>query len=127
MSVMSPTHTISTDLDHAEVHFTIGGFWDLEGMKRFLFDLGEAAKPMMKRGEPFNALGDLREFVPQDRDTSNSIRDSISAGARNGLQRFAVISSSSLVRMQYRRIAQAVEVEFFDSWVEATAWLRRPG
>jgi hypothetical protein len=127
MSVMSPTHTISADLDRAEVHFTIGGYWDPEGMKRFLFDLGEAAKPLMKRREPFCALGDLREFVPQDRDTSNAIRDSIIAGKHNGLRRFAVLSASPLVRMQYRRIAQAVEVEFFDSWAEATAWLRRPG
>lgn len=124
---MTPTHTISSDLDRAEVHFTIGGYWDPEGMKRFLFELGEAAKPLMKRGEPFGALGDLREFMPQDRDTSNAIRDSISAGARNGLRRFAVISSASLVRIQYRRIAQAVEVEFFDSVAEATIWLRRPG
>lgn len=127
MAVMTPTHTIAADLDRKEVHFTIGGYWDPEGMKRFLFELGEAAKPLMKRGEPFSALGDLREFMPQDRDTSNAIRDSIIAGTHNGLRRFAVISSASLVRMQYRRIAQAVEVEFFDSLAEGTAWLRRPG
>ena len=126
MSVMTPTHTISVDLDRAEVHFAIGGYWDLQGMKRFLADLGDAAKPLMKRSQPFSALGDLREFMPQDRDTSNAIRDSIIAGTHNGLRRFAVISSASLVRMQYRRIAQAVEVEFFDSMAEATAWLRRP-
>jgi hypothetical protein len=29
--------------------------------------------------------------------------------------------------MQYRRIAQSVDVEFFDTMAEATAWLRRPG
>lgn len=124
---MTPTHTIASDLDHAEVHFTIGGYWQLPDMQQFLFDLGEAAKPLMKRGEPFNVLGDLREFVPQDRDTSNAIRDTITTGTRNGLRRFAVLSASPLVRMQYRRIAQAVEVAFFDNWAEATAWLRRPG
>jgi SpoIIAA-like len=127
MSVMTPTHAISADLDRQEVHFAIGGYWDPEGMKRFLFDLGEAAKPLIKRGEPFRVLGDLREFMPQDRDTSNAIRDSIIAGTHNGLQRFAVISAAPLVRMQYRRIAQAVEVEFFDTMADATAWLRRPG
>jgi len=127
MSVMTPSHTISADLDRGEVHFTIGGYWDLVGMQKFLLDLGEAAKPLIKSGKPFGALGDLREFMPQDHETSNAIRDSISAGTRNGLRRFAVISSASLVRMQYRRIAQSVEVEFFDSWAEATAWLRRPG
>ena len=68
MSVMTPTQSISADPDRAEIHFTIGGYWDLAGMKQFLFDLGEAAKPLMKRGEPFGALGDLREFMPQDRE-----------------------------------------------------------
>jgi len=126
MSVMTPTQSISADPDRAGIHFTIGGYWDLAGMKQFLFDLGEAAKPLMKRGEPFGALGDLREFMPQDRETSNAIRDSISAGTRNGLRRFAVLSASPLVRMQYRRIAQSVDVEFFDSAAEAIAWLRRP-
>ena len=127
MSVMTPSQSIAADLDRAEVHFTIGRYWDPAGMKQFLFDLGEAAKPLMKRGEPFSALGDLREFMPQDRDTSNAIRDSIIAGTRNGLRRFAVLSASPLVRLQYRRIAQSVEVEFFDNSVEAIAWLRRPG
>ncbi len=122
---MTPTHTITADETRAEVHFAIGGYWDLEGMKRFLFDLGEAAKPFMKAGVPFTVLGDLGEFVPQDHATSNAIRDTITTGTRNGLKRFAVLGASPLVRMQYRRIAQATEVEYFDSKAEAIAWLRR--
>ncbi|MGY6551592.1 MAG: STAS/SEC14 domain-containing protein [Erythrobacter sp.] len=121
---MQPTHSISADLDRAEVYFAIGGYWDTAAMRQFLFDLGEAAKPLMKQGKPFSALGDFTGFVPQDRETSNAIRDSISAGARNGLRRFAVLSASPLVRMQYRRIAQAVEVDFFDDRAQAAAWLR---
>ncbi|MBI1404198.1 MAG: hypothetical protein GC147_13430 [Porphyrobacter sp.] len=125
MSTMAPAHTISSDHSHAEVHFAIAGYWDLAGMKQFLFDLGEAAKPFMRAGTPFCVLGDFSGFVPQDRETSNAIRDSIAAGARNGLKRFAVLSASPLVQMQYRRIAQDTEVEYFDTFAEATAWLRR--
>jgi hypothetical protein len=125
MSAMTPTHTITALRDHAEVHFAIGGLWDLEGMKRFLFDLGEAAKPFMKAGTPFDVIGDFTGFVPQDRATADAIRDSIAAGTRNGLRRFAVLAASPLVRMQYRRIAQGAEVEYFESRAEATAWLRR--
>ncbi len=123
---MTPTHTISVDRDRGELHFAIGGYWNLEGMKRFLFDLGEAAKPIMKAGAPFCVLGDFKDFIPQDRATADAIRDSIEAGTRNGLKRFAVLSAAPLVRMQYRRIAQATEVEYFDSRAEAIAWLRRP-
>lgn len=122
---MTPTHSITADRDHAELHFAIGGYWEPEGMKRFLFDLGEAAKPFMKAGTPFHALGDFKDFMPQDRATADAIRDSISAGTRNGLKRFAVVSAAPLVRMQYRRIAQAAEVEYFDSRAEAIIWLRR--
>ena len=125
MSVMTPTHTITADQTHAELHFAIGGYWDLAGMKRFLFDLGEAAKPFLKAQTPFNVLGDFKDFIPQDRATADTIRDSIEAGSRNGLRRFAVLSAAPLVRMQYRRIAQSTEVDYFDSRAEAIAWLRR--
>lgn len=125
MSVMTPTHTITADASRAEVHFAIGGYWDLAGMKRFLFELGEAAKPFMKAGVPFHVLGDFRDFMPQDRATADAIRDSIEAGARNGLRRFAVVAAAPLVRMQYRRIAQATEVDYFDTAAEGLAWLRR--
>lgn len=124
MNVMTPSHAISADLRRAELHFAIGGYWDVGSMKQFLFDLGEAAKPLMKQGTPFSALGDLSAFMPQDRETSNAIRDAITAGTRNGLVRFAVVSASPLVRMQYRRIAQSVAVEFFDDTAAATTWLR---
>ncbi len=126
MTVMTPTHTITADRDRAEVHFVIGGYWDLEGMKRFLFDLGEAAKPFMRSGVPFHAIGDFKDFMPQDRATADAIRDSIEAGTKNGLKRFAVVAAAPLVRMQYRRIARSSEVEYFDTMAEALAWLRRP-
>jgi hypothetical protein len=125
MSVMTPTQTITTDRARAEVHFAIGGYWDLEGMKRFLFDLGEAAKPFMKAKASFAVLGDFKDFMPQDRATADAIRDSIDAGSRNGLRRFAVLNASPLVRMQYRRIAAGTEVEYFDTRAEALDWLRR--
>jgi hypothetical protein len=126
MSAMTPTHTISADHDSGELYFAIGGYWDVEGMQRFLLELGEVAKPFLKAGVPFSVLGDFKDFVPQDRATADAIRDSISAGSRNGLKRFAVLAASPLVRMQYRRIAQSTEVEYFETKAEAIAWLRRP-
>lgn len=123
---MTPTHTISVDRDRAELHFAIGGFWDLAGMQRFLSELTEAAKPFMKAGASFSVLGDFKDFMAQDRATADAIRDSINAGTRNGLKRFAVLSAAPLVQMQYRRIAQGAEVEYFDTLPEAIAWLRRP-
>ena len=122
---MTPTHTIAADRDRCELHFAIGGYWNVEGMQRFLLELSEMAEPFLKSGTPFSVLGDFKDFVPQDRATADAIRDSIELGTRNGLNRFAVLAASPLVRMQYRRIARGTEVEYFESLTDAIAWLRR--
>ncbi|AOL23131.1 SpoIIAA-like [Erythrobacter litoralis] len=124
MASLAPSHSISVDRHHAELHFAISGLWAKASMQDFLDELLGKAKPFLRDRAPFSALGDLRDFVPQDRETAQVIRDSILAGRDNGLTRFAVVSSAPLVRMQYRRIADGVEVNFFDAPDEARRWLR---
>jgi hypothetical protein len=124
MAILAPSHSITTDRDHNEVHFAIGGFWTAEAMRRFLFDLGEAAKPFMRAHVPFSAIGDLRDFVPQDRETADMIRDSLASGRSNGLSRFAIVTTSAMVKLQYRRITLGLEIEFFDEPDAARRWLR---
>ncbi len=123
MASLKPTQSIHADMQRAIISFTIGGYWTPDAMRAFLFELGEAAKPLMKRHEPFSAMGDLTEFVPQDRETAAAIRDSILAGQRNGLQRFAVVNPAALVKLQYKRITEGVEVEFFSDAAKARHWL----
>lgn len=125
MASLAPSHSISVDRTRAELHFAISGLWTSAGMQEFLAELLDRAKPLLRDNAPFSALGDLTDFVPQDRETAQVIRDSILAGRRQGLARFAVVSSAPLVRMQYRRIAEGIEVEFFDTSEEARRWLRR--
>ncbi|QIQ85724.1 STAS/SEC14 domain-containing protein [Erythrobacter sp.] len=124
MASLAPSHSISIDRHRAELHFAISGLWTKATMQDFLGELLDKARPFLRDRTPFSALGDLRDFVPQDRETAQVIRDSILAGRDNGLTRFAVVSSAPLVRMQYRRIADGVEVEFFDAPDEARRWLR---
>jgi hypothetical protein len=124
MATLAPSHSISVDHDRFELHFAIGGLWTLAKMQDFLDELRDAAKPLLKSARRFTALGDLRDFVPQDRATAQAIRDSVLAGQKNGLTRFAVVSSAPLVIMQYRRITQGVEVQFFDTPEDARRWLR---
>ena len=125
MAVMTPTHTITADATRAELHFAIGGYWDRAGMERFLGELAAVAQPFMKAHAAFTVLGDFKDFMPQDRATADAIRNSIEAGARNGLRRFAVLNAAPLVRMQYRRIAAGTEVQYFETKVKAIDWLRR--
>lgn len=124
MASLAPSHRISADSDYAELHFAIGGFWTRAAMEEFLTELARAAVPFMKAKRDFSALGDLSQFVPQDRETAAAIRDSLMQGTQNGLKRFAVVSTSSLVQMQYRRITDGIEVGFFDDIRSAEKWLR---
>ena len=124
MASLAPSHSISLDRHHAELYFAISGLWTVASMQDFLVELREKVKPFLRDRAPFSALGDLSDFVPQDRKTAQVIRDSLLTARDNGLTRFAVVSSAPLVRMQYRRITDGVEVEFFDAPGEARRWLR---
>jgi hypothetical protein len=124
MSELAPTQSITVDLDHRELHFAIGGFWTLEAMQDFLRHLAGAAKPFLSTGTKFSALGDLRGLVTQNRETAEAIRQSLLEGQRNGMTRFAMVTESSLVKLQYRRITDGVAAEFFDNPDAARKWLR---
>ncbi|MEL7447392.1 MAG: STAS/SEC14 domain-containing protein [Pseudomonadota bacterium] len=124
MDTLETTHSISADTSHSELHFAIAGLWNEESMLVFLRDLARAAKPFMQERKSFAALGDLRDFVPQTQETAAAIQNSLLEAKDHGLQRFAVVTTSSLVKMQYRRISAGIEVEFFDEPRDAIAWLR---
>ena len=62
--------------------------------------------------------------MPQNRETAQAIRDSLLTGQKNGLKRFAVVSAAPLVKLQYQRITDGLEVDFFDTPRDAEKWLR---
>ena len=124
MDNLAPSHVIKLDEERAELYFATKGFFTPEAMEAFLKEMVGTAMPLIDRGRTVDVIGDLTEFVPQDRPTSGSIRNSLLEGAGNGLGKFAVVSSSPLVRMQYRRITEGVNVEFFDDVASARRWIR---
>lgn len=124
MDTLAPTSRIDADPRTRELHFTIAGFWTLAAMEAFLTDLARAAGPFIKQRETFTALGNLADFVPQDRATADAIRDSLLLASQNGLTRFAVVSPPPLVKMQYRRITEGLDYAAFDDETSARRWLR---
>lgn len=120
----TPKHAVALHEEHCEVHFSIAGFWTLEYFSDFLDDVNAAALPLMKARKPIYALGDFADFVPQDRKTGEAIRDHLMAAQKYGLKRIAIVAGSPLVKMQYKRLSEGVEVEFFDGKTDAIAWLR---
>ena len=126
MENLRKSQSIQTDNEHRELRFSITGLWKEDEMREFLDQLAEGAAEFIRRKQPFNSLADLSEFVPQDQRTAAAIRDSLMQAQKFGLKRFAIISDSTLVRMQYRRITSGLEVEFFHSKGDALRWMREP-
>lgn len=124
---MSVTETFySADLvkEHCEVHFACGGFWDVGTMRQFLDELNATTAPLVKAGKPIYAMGDFTKALPQDRETADLVANHLRKAAGFGLKRIAVINATPLMKMQYRRVSQGLEVEFFESKVTGLGWLR---
>ncbi len=124
MAELAPTSRIHADLKERVLYFAIAGFWTRDAMEEFLKDLARAAVPFFKEKVAFTAMGNLSDFVPQDRATADAIRQSLLEGSQNGLKRFAIVSPPPLVKMQYKRISAGLDFEFFDDEPSAKAWLR---
>ena len=126
MQSQTNSYTISADNDRRELRYAISGFWDQETMQSFLVELGRAAKPFIESGTPFAAIGDMNDFVTQNRETADAIQNSLSLAKKNGLDRLALVAASPLVKLQYRRLASELELEFFETTTEASIWAQRP-
>ena len=125
MKSLTKNYKVTRDVERGEVYFEIGGFWKLAEMQAFLRELNEAAAPIVAQRTPIRVLGEMEGFLPQDRQTGEAIRNHLMMSRKYGLQRVAIVSAPVLVKLQYRRLSQGIEVEFFDTRNEAIAWLRR--
>ena len=126
MQALEPTSSMSNDPSRGEVHFAVSGFWDIERMGSFLRGLSKTALPLVDLDGPIHAFGDMTDFVAQNRETGDAIRDHLVQSRKFGLTRVAIFGASSLVKLQYARLSDGLDVEFFDNKAEALAWLRRP-
>lgn len=123
MSKLDPTHTISSDMARGEVSFVIAGFWTAEKIKPFLAELDSHALPIAREKRPIYAIGNMRDFVPQGRETAAEIADHLHRSKRAGLRKIAIIDPAPLVKLQYKRVSEGIEVEFFSSEAAGRNWL----
>jgi len=124
MATTAPYHRVTLFEQHCELHSVVSGFWSVETIQDYFNTVNEAAMPLMKARSPIYALVDFTDFVPQDRKTGEAIRDHLILSQKFGLKRVAIVGAAPLVSMQYKRLSQGVDVEFFDGKTEAIVWLR---
>jgi len=126
MDALKPSCHVTGDAEHGEVFFAISGLWVLDDMKGFLEQLNAAAVPIVEAGKPIHVMGDMEGFVAQTRETGDAISDHLVWSKRYNLTRVAILNASSLVKMQYRRLSEGLDVDFFEERLDALHWLRRP-
>lgn len=124
MTEFAPSFEISRDIAHREIHWTSRGFWSVEEAHALTKALYKESLPFIEKRERFRVLGDLREFKVQSQDVVNVMLASQEGSAQLGVDRMAIVISSTLVKVQFRRISEALKIEFFEEHDDAIAWLR---
>lgn len=125
MATLKPDFRIVRHNDKRELHYTLAGFWKLEDVELLREDLLGAATPFISNKKAFSLLGDLRDAQVQSRDVAERIRILHEGAEKFGAERTAIVTSSMLVKLQFQRLVEGIELECFDNKSDALAWLRQ--
>ncbi|UAB77520.1 STAS/SEC14 domain-containing protein [Erythrobacter sp. SCSIO 43205] len=107
-----------------ELHYSCGGLWDEKSMQEMFDSFKETVMPLLKARKEYSSIGDFTKALPQDRGTAQVMLTNLEKATKYGLKRSAIVGASSLMKMQYRRVAAGVNVEFFDNQADALRWVR---
>lgn len=124
MHSLVPHFEITRDDMRRELHWTAAGLWTLEKAQELPKALYKQSLPFIETKRTFRVFGDLTEFAVQKQEVVDIMQASQENSAELGVDRMAVQYSSTLVKIQFRRISDALELEFFENRDEALAWLR---
>ncbi len=124
MQNLAPEFTVERSNNPREIYWTASGLWDMRTIQELFGELLEVSKPFRDDRKGFRVLGDLREFAVQTREVAEQMQQSQTASAQLGVDRMAILVSSVLVKQQFRRITESMELEFFENKSDALAWLR---
>ena len=125
MQDLTPSITVSADVERRIVRFSASGLWGEAQISEGGAKIGMAAAPFIKARQSWTILADYSNAITQPRETAVEIRKSFEMAASMGLKRIAVINSPTLVMMQYKRLVDLVEIEFFANKVDALGWLSK--
>ena len=125
MEDLTPTYSVHVDEDRCELHFTTSGLFDFDSMNAFNQEIAKAVGPILAQKRTMRALGDLSGYAVQSREISAKMAETLAAAEAVGIERVAIIMTSTLVRMQYQRISEGRNVKIFDNRTEALEWLRK--
>jgi len=126
MTELAPKHGLTTDETRGEMYFNLSGFFELEDIDDFLSEVNRQGAPLAGPDKTVPILGDFEGFVAQSQEVAERLRNHLLAAKDVGLKRIAIINVTPLAKMQYKRLSQSLDVEFFDNKQDALEWMRRP-
>lgn len=124
METLAPSFTVSRNDAKREVFYAICGMLSREKIEELFEDLLRASRPFIEDRKGFRVMGDLREMVVQTREIAEKIKLSQDTAAKVGVDKMAILYSSTLMKQQFRRASDALDCQFFADRAEAIAWLR---
>lgn len=93
-------------------------------MDALMSEITRSVGPLLSDRKPVRAFGDLTGFVTQTREIGDRMAQILAQAEQVGVERTAVVITSSLLKLQYKRLIEGRQIRIFDSKVEAMNWLR---
>ena len=124
MDTLAPSFSVTRNDDLREIYYTISGLFTLETVNEMFAELSRVAQPFVEDRKGFRVLGDLRGFSVQTREVVEKIQLSQDRSAKVGGNKMPILYSSVLVKQQFRRVSDALELGMFENKAEALIWLR---
>ena len=124
MDTLAPSFSVTRNDDLREIYYTISGLFTLGTVNEMFAELSRVAQPFVEDRKGFRVLGDLRGFSVQTREVVEKIQLSQDRSAKVGGNKMAILYSSVLVKQQFRRVSDALELGMFENKAEALIWLR---
>ncbi len=124
METLAPSFSVSRLADRREVHYELNGLFTMDEVESLFAELRNASQPFIEDRKGFRVIGDLRQLAVQTREVAEKIKYSQESSARAGVDKMAIVYTSTLLMQQFRRASDALECEFFTDKAEALRWLR---
>ena len=125
MDPLAPSYSVKVDTTRRELHFATSGLFDNEAMDAVMAAIAKEVGPLLADGKPIRALGDLTNYVTQTRHIGDRMAKIFEEAEKVGVERTAMIITSSLLSLQYQRLTKGRNIRIFDNRNDALKWLRQ--
>ncbi|ATE65709.1 STAS/SEC14 domain-containing protein [Rhizorhabdus dicambivorans] len=115
------------DSDLGRLSLVASGFWSVEEADEATATVRSAASEAAAYAKPITILSDLRGAQIQSAKVAEINMNSMAVLATLSIRKYAVVTSSQLIRLQFKRQAGSdFPLAFFEDLDEAMAWLVTP-